>query len=223
MGTYAGSKQTRTVLINAAGELVARLGFSNVSTRAIAEKAEQNIGTIHYHFKSKENLFQAMIRSATQPQTRLADIIKTHESELRSPQGQSMMVRRIVRMKIKEIFNPERPWWHIKIIYQVLRAEENLLKILREEVIKPEVTALNKLFLSIDPTIDREDACIQTFLTMTPIIYHAENAENILAILGKKTYTKRYLQKLEDRIVRQNQLLMGLPSDKPMSSTETEF
>ncbi len=223
MGTYASSKQTRDLLINAAGELVATLGFSNVSTRAIADKAEQNIGTIHYHFKSKENLFQTMIRSATQPVRKIfmADLIKAHESELDSPQGQAMMLRRIIRMKIKEIFNPERPWWHTKIIYQVLRAEENLLKILREEVIKPEVTALNKLFLSIDPTMDLEDAFIQTFLTMTPIIYHAENSDNILNILNKSAYTDRYLQKLEDRIVRQNQLLMGLPPDKPACPMET--
>ena len=99
MGTYAGSKQTREILINAAGELVATRGFSNVSTRAIADKAGQNIGSIHYHFKSKEKLFQAMIRSATKTvrKTPLSDIIKSHESNLDSPEGQSIMLRRIIR------------------------------------------------------------------------------------------------------------------------------
>ncbi|SMC78053.1 transcriptional regulator, TetR family [Desulfocicer vacuolatum DSM 3385] len=215
MGTYASSKQTRELLINAAGELVAQLGFSNVSTRAVADKAEQNIGSIHYHFKSKDNLFQAMIKSATQPvrNNPLAGIIKAHEKDLDSPEGQSRMLRRIIHSKIKEIFNSQRPWWHNKVIYQVLRAEENLLKIMRDEVIKPELAALEKLFLSIDPTMDKDDAFVQTVLTMSPIIYHAENAENILKFMGKKIYADHYLQKLEDKIVRQNQLLLGLPPD----------
>lgn len=215
MATYASSKQTQEVLINAAGELVAELGFSNVSTRAIADKANHNIGSIHYHFKSKENLFQAMIRSATSPVQKnpLANIIKAHEKELDSPGGASKMLRRIIHSKIKEIFDPERPWWHHKVIYQVLRAEENLLKSLRDEVIKPELKALEKLFLSIDPTMDQEDAFIQTILTMTPIIYHAENSENILKFMDRNIYTDNYLQKLEDKIVRQNQLLLGLPPD----------
>lgn len=215
MATYASSKQTKEILINAAGELVAELGFSNVSTRAIADKAAHNIGSIHYHFKSKDNLFQAMIRSATQPVRKnpMANIIKAHEKELESPGGQSKILRRIIHSKIKEIFNPQRPWWHHKVLYQVLRAEENLLKIMLEEVIKPELTTLEKLFLSIDPNMDQEDAFIQTILTMAPIIYYAENSENILRVMDRKTYANQYLQKLEDKIVRQNQLLLGLPPD----------
>ena len=216
MGTYAISKQTKEDLINAAGELVAELGFSNVSTRAIANKAGQNIGSIHYHFKSKENLFQAVIRSATQTvrDKPLADVIKAHESELNVPKGQSLMLRRIIRLLIRDLFVIERPWWHSQILYQVLRAEENLLKILRDEVIKPESTALEKLFFFIDPTMDQEDVFIQTLLTMLPIIYHAENEKNVLELMNKKTYTSQYLQKLEDKIVLQNQLLLGLPPDK---------
>jgi len=215
MATYTSSKHTKEVLINATGELVAKLGFSNVSTRAIADKAAQNIGSIHYHFKSKDNLFQAMIKDATQPvrENPMATIIKTHEKELDSPGGQSKMLRRIIHLKIKEIFDPERPWWHNKVIYQVLRAEEKLLKIMRDEVIKPELNTFEKLFLSIDPHMDQEDAFMQTVLTMAPIIYHAENSENILRLMGQTNYTNKYLQKLEDKVVRQNQLLLSLPPD----------
>ena len=126
MATYASSKQTQDLLINAAGELVAELGFSNVSTRAVADKAGQNIGSIHYHFKSKENLFQAMIRHATRTvrNNPLGPFIKAHSDSLDSPLGQASMVRRIIQRKLQELFDPDRPWWHHKIIYQVIRAEE---------------------------------------------------------------------------------------------------
>ena len=220
MGTYAGARQTKEDLINAAGELVAERGFSNVSTRAVAEKAGQNIGSIHYHFKSKEKLFQAVIRKATQA-TRdnpMGAIIKSHEADFSSPQGQAAMIRRIIHLKIQDLFDPSRPWWHNKIIYQVIRSEENLLKILREEVARPELKALEKLFLAIDPTLDQESAFIQTLLTMAPIVYHVESSEMLLNLMGKTAYPDRYLQKLEDKIVHQNQLLLGLPPDKPTST-----
>ena len=217
MATYASSKQTQDLLINAAGELVAELGFSNVSTRAVADKAGQNIGSIHYHFKSKENLFQAMIRHATRTvrNNPLGPFIKAHSDSLDSPPGQASMVRRIIQRKLQELFDPDRPWWHHKIIYQVIRAEENLLKILRDEVMQPEVDAFIEFFQRIDPSLDQEDAFMQTLLTMAPIIYHVESSETILTLMGKSAYPDHYIQKLEDKIVLATQLLLGLPPDKP--------
>ncbi|MCJ7600062.1 MAG: TetR/AcrR family transcriptional regulator, partial [Desulfobulbaceae bacterium] len=59
MATYETSLKTREALINAAGELAAEVGFASVSTRAIAVLAKENAGSIHYHFGSKEKLFEA--------------------------------------------------------------------------------------------------------------------------------------------------------------------
>jgi AcrR family transcriptional regulator len=217
MATYASSKQTQDLLINAAGELVAELGFSNVSTRAVADKVGQNIGSIHYHFKSKENLFQAVIRHATRPvrENPMAAVISAHSDTLDTPRGQAAMVRRIIQNKLQELFDPDRPWWHHKIIYQVIRADENLLKILRDEVMQPELDALNRFFQHIDPSLDHEEAFMQTLLTMAPIIYHVESSETILTLMGKPAYPDLYIQKLENKIVLATQLLLGLPPDKP--------
>ena len=59
MATYETSIKTKEALINAAGELAAEKGFASVSTRAIALRADENVGSIHYHFGSKEKLFEA--------------------------------------------------------------------------------------------------------------------------------------------------------------------
>lgn len=214
MTGYAKGRQTQEMLIHAAGELVAERGFSNVSIRAIAEKAGQNIGAIHYHFKTKENLFQAVIRNATRPirDNPLSGLILAHAREMDTPAGQARILRRVIRHKIHELFTRDRPWWHHKIIYQILRAEDALLKTLKE-VIVPEVMTFKTLFMRINPDLDEEEAFIQTLLTITPIIYHAENAENILDLLKKDRYSRAYLQKLEDRLVHQTQLSLGLPTD----------
>jgi AcrR family transcriptional regulator len=61
MGEYSKGERTRLALIEATGELAAELGFSNVSTRAVAERSGENIGTIHYHFGGKDGLFVAVV------------------------------------------------------------------------------------------------------------------------------------------------------------------
>ena len=66
MATYETSVKTREALISAAGQLAAQLGFASVSIRAIARHANENVGSIHYHFGSKEKLFEAVVRSVLQ-------------------------------------------------------------------------------------------------------------------------------------------------------------
>ena len=53
MSEYAISHLTREKLINAAGELAAQHGYRNVSMRAIAARAGENLGSIHYHFRAR--------------------------------------------------------------------------------------------------------------------------------------------------------------------------
>jgi hypothetical protein len=46
----------------------------------------------------------------------------------------------------------------------------------------------------------------------TPIFFHADNMDYVLNSLNEERYSADYLQNMEDLIVRQTQLLMGLPS-----------
>lgn len=52
--------ETRERLLDAAERLFGELGYSNVSTRQIAEAATANVAAAHYHFGSKERLLRAV-------------------------------------------------------------------------------------------------------------------------------------------------------------------
>lgn len=53
--------------MNAAERVFADLGFNGSTTRGIADEAGVNLGLIHYHFQSKEALFEQVVaRSASQ-------------------------------------------------------------------------------------------------------------------------------------------------------------
>ncbi len=53
---------TKNKILNSAEQLVAELGFGNVSVRQICQRAETNISAINYHFGNKQRLLQEMIQ-----------------------------------------------------------------------------------------------------------------------------------------------------------------
>ncbi|MFH1153524.1 MAG: hypothetical protein V1793_06900, partial [Pseudomonadota bacterium] len=53
-----------------------------------------------------------------------------------------------------------------------------------------------------------------TLLIQSPIIFHADNADSILAFMRGKLYSQEYLKNLEDMIVYQAQMLLNLPPDR---------
>lgn len=53
------ARQTADAILDAAEAVFSELGFAGATTRAIAEMAGVNLALIHYHFGTKEQLFDA--------------------------------------------------------------------------------------------------------------------------------------------------------------------
>ncbi|MDO5605448.1 MAG: TetR/AcrR family transcriptional regulator [Paracoccus sp. (in: a-proteobacteria)] len=54
-------RNVRIQIMDAAERVFAVVGFAGATTRAIADEAKVNLGLIHYHFGSKEELFEQVI------------------------------------------------------------------------------------------------------------------------------------------------------------------
>jgi AcrR family transcriptional regulator len=57
----ATGEDTRTRIMTAAERLIARNGLDGVSIRDITDEAKVNSAAIHYHFRSKRGLIEAML------------------------------------------------------------------------------------------------------------------------------------------------------------------
>ncbi len=57
---------TRAKLIETARELFLEKGFDGLKMQELADRAEMNKGLLHYYFKTKEVLFQAIFKEAMQ-------------------------------------------------------------------------------------------------------------------------------------------------------------
>lgn len=59
-------RDVRSDIMEAAESVFARMGFDGATTRAIADAASVNLGLIHYHFNSKEALFEQVVSRRTE-------------------------------------------------------------------------------------------------------------------------------------------------------------
>lgn len=215
MTAYSAGDATKMKIINAAGELAAERGFDNVTTRMVADHSGENIGSIHYHFGGKDGLFAALVQAAMQAcsESQEREIINTLD-ENSSPAELSRVVRRLVESEISDLFRSDRPTWHAPVIYHLLQRDDHLYELFDETVLKPAVEAMTRFFHIIDPDMGDEDIHLYGWLMKMPIFSHADYMKTILKMLNTDHYSKAYLQRLEDLVVKQSQLLLGLPLDK---------
>lgn len=213
MNRYRNSEKTRQALINAAGELAAEHGINAVTTRAIATRAGENLGSIHYHFGGKEKLYVAVIHQVAQrwQATSLRDIGAKIERPTRKDLAE--MVKRVVRRNVALIFDPEVPAWHCRVVYQLMQRTSPLLETFRDVVMTPEVDQALELMKLIDPTFDDELAVLHYFMMITPLQFHVDYRDAILSRLNVDDFDDKYIRKLEDLCIRQNLLLLNLPLD----------
>lgn len=101
--------QTREKIIEAADQLFGEMGFDATSTHMIAESSNTNKALIHYHFRSKEGLFLAVLdryfETLSQKlkgaileegpiQTRLSNLLETYMDFLEQNQNYIRIVQR---------------------------------------------------------------------------------------------------------------------------------
>lgn len=214
MKTYSNSENTKISIINAAGELAAEVGFSNVSTRTVARRASANIGSIHYHFGGKDGLFEAVVREAISGcmQMNYFEEIENLEDhpDKRSLSG---VLRIIVADEIQSIFLSGRPQWQTRVIYQLLQRDDHLFELAREKMLEPEVATMGRFFRLIDPAMDDDAVFLHTILLKMPIYAHVDYMKAIQKLMGVDRYSEDYLKRMEDLLVLQTQRLLSLPED----------
>jgi len=211
MTTYTSSDTTKMRMINAAGELAAEQGIDNVSTRAIAERSGENIGSIHYHFGGKKGLWVAVVKTAMDSCVQLDAQDELEENA--TPEKLSKMVRKMIGDEVTNLFRTGRPDWHAQVSYQLLQRDDDLYELFRAWRLGPAMDFMHGLIHIIRPDLDDEEVFIIGALIKMPMFAHANYRKAMLKRLKVESYSDEYLKKMEDLLVRQAQLLLGLPED----------
>lgn len=185
MSTYATSARTREALINAGGELFAQRGLDAVSTRAIAEHAGENIGSIHYHFKNKEGLLKAIMEfmMSTWADSPLEKCWEKYESKLDDPQQKAAFIREFINTHFDRIYFGDMPIWCGGMFYQCMIHRDDSIRKYFEELRRPHGDLLLKVSIRLYPHFDETQAFVWGNNLMGQITHYAMLAP-MIKVLG---------------------------------------
>ncbi len=101
--TGAQLDDVRSRIFGAARELFARHGYHGTTTRRICERARVPLGSLHYHYESKEALYLAVLESMLRAEAEIGHVI---EEELAGGalEGRGQRLERLVRRWLEFLF-----------------------------------------------------------------------------------------------------------------------
>lgn len=212
--SYKAGNLTKDKLINETGKLAAEIGIANVTIGKIGKITGENKGTIHYHFHSRDQLLEAVMRQTTQSwdKTVLNEILSLLETSPSDKKNQAKVLKMTIDWHLDQLFTDKKPEWYRKVLYQGLDASSNLSEIITEEVFNLQGEAFKKIFLIIDPTLSKEEAFIYSVMIATPIFIHAQREDLLASKLNKKFLDKDYLEKFKSMLVKQTLKNFDLPN-----------
>jgi AcrR family transcriptional regulator len=204
------SFETRQRLINAACQLFGEYEYNDVSTRMIAEKAQVNLGGIHYYFGSKENLYEEVLK-VTFNQGRALTVEKLLEenpSLLDTPAGKSHAIYQIVLDLFKRHFVREN--WKRKLILRELFEPSPLYLKVLENINDEQVEHLIRFYFMLAPHGTFIDACTWIAFPDSLSLYHLATRKLTERILSSEFLEELYQNTFKSTI-RAMILLLDLP------------
>ncbi|MCH1625466.1 TetR/AcrR family transcriptional regulator [Ferdinandcohnia quinoae] len=135
------AEERRNEILDAADELFTQKGFDGTSTKDILEKVGIARGTLYYHFKSKEDIMDALIERHSDSLLEAARIIATDKS---IPLNERM-IRTVMALNIsgsssgkeikEHIHKPQNALMHQKIQKVIINSVPRILtNIIREGI-----------------------------------------------------------------------------------------
>ena len=204
---------TKTALIFAAGELFAKQGFDGVSTRMIAEKAGVNLGAIHYHFGSKENLYVETFRSiaAEGKDICISEILRNSPELRKTPSGQAEIVREVAFQFFRDLFESSRMEWKKRLLIQELFNPSPVMPALVEKILGPDNEELANFYLSMKPEKTQHEAYAWADMLYAQGLFYLMGREPLEILRGAEQMGDEFFRTVATITARSMILTAGLP------------
>lgn len=208
-------KNTRQALLEAACQLFAEHGFDAVSTRMIADAAQVNLGGIHYHFGSKEQLYVAAFQYATANDRRhnLNDVAEMHPELMGSPQGQAEIIRITTRQMFADFFCTASTDWKKRIALRELCSPSSAQSILAREIFKPNLTGDMEFMRRIRPDLSEATMLAWANMLHAQVIFYMLTQAPMEVMFGPEMASREFFDNAVRQAANALILLMGLPLD----------
>lgn len=207
------TESTKEQLLTSAGELFAERGYEAISTRMIAEKAGVKLSAIHYHFGSKENLYnQACITAHARGRiTTFSMVMKDNPALLETPEGQAEIIRTVIFRSFHDHFRTDRPEWETKILLKELVQPTSAMKILAAEIFKPDADSAMHFYKRVKPDATDEEAAAWSDMHYGQMILYKVARKTIEIVRDGMPLDDNFFRTAAAKLARALILEAGLP------------
>src|SRR5690349_21886255 len=134
------SEQTRTRLIDAAGEMFAEVGFHHTTVRQICQRAGANIAAVNYHFRDKTGLYTEVVRQSMRAAK--LDAVRAAFDQNLPPEA---ILRAVIKARLESLRSLDLGDWHFRIFAHELTKPSPAMNVVVNEAIRPLYSRMCKL------------------------------------------------------------------------------
>ncbi len=177
---------TRDHLLEVAGQLFASHGYDGIGTRAITTAAKVNLGAIHYHFGTKEDLYLASFRHVLQdfPDRSLSRLYEAFIAPARSRAQLAQGILRVIERLVGGLLAPREPRWHSELLMRELARASSARQLLVDELFIPDHQVWLDIHRRVKPQGTALEAHLWAFTHSAIIIFHLSVKDPIRQLLG---------------------------------------
>jgi TetR/AcrR family transcriptional regulator, regulator of cefoperazone and chloramphenicol sensitivity len=197
------SDDTKTRLIEAAGEVFARRGFRAATVREICKLADAHVGAVNYHFRDKKGLYAAVLEYS-----HLLAIRKyPPDAGLKEGATAEEKLRAFIHSFLLRILADGFPAWHGKLMAQEIVDPTGAVDQMVEGSVRPLygiLAGIIRELLREEKPPDGEDST-RTFLCASSIVgqcLHHYVARHIMALLRPRGFDKTQIDLIVDHITK---------------------
>ena len=172
-------KETKALIIDCAGSLIAKYGYAKVTSKSICEKAKVNMAAINYHFGSRAGLYVAVLKEIHDFLINVDELNKLYLSDL-SPKEK---VEIFIDLFVKSLSNDKN--WYIKILArEIVDPSPFINQILSQETLL-KLDIISKIFSEYTklPVTDLKlYSCILNATSSFIVVFLAHNTFELLPV-----------------------------------------
>jgi AcrR family transcriptional regulator len=190
------SDQTRTRLIDAAGEMFAELGFHQTTVRQICQRAGANIAAINYHFRDKTGLYTEVVRQSMRA-ARL-DTVRAAFDQNASPEE---ILCAVIKARLESLRSLDLSDWHFRIFAHELAKPTPAMNVVVNEAIRPLYSRMCKLIgsmLRLAPGHEKTRLCAHSIIGQ--ILFYAFARPVISRLAPEMKMTATQIDLIADHI-----------------------
>lgn len=204
-------------LINAAGEIIASGGLDALTIRGVAHRAGENLSSIHYHFGNKEGLLVATVTYAMSEWMKYdwQEFVKQRSRLFRDNTGKALVIRKLVDILFELSVSSNKPQWCSRMQYLAIMHSDQTADIIFTTVFEPNFRMFLEIYRNINPGCTDDEARFWAIHFMGPFVQLSVTENTVLRLLRSNSYSKEFLERFKDYILRSTLHILGLPEDQP--------